>query len=76
MLCLRLAVALGGLTLLAGCGQATLDSKAVRTQAETIGSLATEGHLLTDAADQGRISESFLQVQAADLAERRPSWRR
>lgn len=61
--------ALAALLLQAGCGKATLDSKAVHTEAETVESLGAEGSLLADQAVKGRLKESFLQVQAADLAE-------
>jgi len=53
-----------------GCGQGTLDSKAVRTQAEMVASISSEGAILGDQLARGRIKESFVQVEAADLAER------
>jgi hypothetical protein len=55
---------------LAGCGgQATLDSKAVRSEAETVASLGTEGSILAGQLERGRLKESFAQVHAADLAQ-------
>jgi hypothetical protein len=63
--CLAAAlVAVGG-----GCGQGTLDTKAVRVQAESVASVATQGHILAREARRGRVLESFLQVHAADLAD-------
>jgi hypothetical protein len=52
------------------CGEATLDSKAVKQQAETVQSIGSEGAILADQKARGRIKESFAQVEAADLAER------
>jgi hypothetical protein len=68
------ATAASGLTVallcLAGCGgQATLDSKAVRNEAETIASLGTEGNIVAEQLARERLKESFAQVHAADLAE-------
>jgi hypothetical protein len=55
--------------LLAGCGQATLDSKAVRQQAEKVASISSEGAIVADQKTRGRIKESFFQVESADLAD-------
>jgi hypothetical protein len=54
----------------AGCGQSTLDSKAVRTQAASVRSLAVEGGVLVDGMEHDGLKESFAQVHAADLADR------
>jgi len=55
---------------LPGCGEATLDSKAVRNEAETIESLAEEGRIVADELERGELKVSFAQVHSADLAER------
>jgi hypothetical protein len=55
--------------LLAGCAQATLDSKAVKTEAQSIASVASEGAILSEQVTRGRMKESFVQVEAADLAD-------
>jgi len=56
--------------LMAGCGQSTttLDSKEVRLEAESIGSIATEGRIVAEQHLRGELKESFVQVHAADLA--------
>jgi ABC-type enterochelin transport system substrate-binding protein len=54
---------------LAGCAQSTLDTKAVRNEAEAVESLAQEGVVLADQLGRDRLKESFAQVHAADLAE-------
>ena len=56
--------------LMAGCGQSTttLDSKQVRLEAESIGSIATEGRIVAEQHLRGELKESFVQVHAADLA--------
>jgi predicted outer membrane protein len=64
---LLLAVAVA--TALGGCAEATLDSKAVKTEAQTIASVASEGAILSEQVKRGRIKESFVQVEAADLAD-------
>ena len=64
---LLLAVAVA--TALGGCAQATLDSKAVKTEAQMIASVASEGSILSTQTTRGRIKESFAQVEAADLAD-------
>jgi len=55
--------------LVAGCGQSTLDSKEVRLEAESIGSIATEGRIVAEQHLRGDLKESFVQAHAADLAE-------
>jgi hypothetical protein len=55
--------------LLAGCAQATLDSKAVKEEAQTIASVASEGSTISHETVRGRMKESFVQVEAADLAD-------
>src|ERR671923_764614 len=52
-----------------GCGQSTLDSKAVRSEAESVHSMAVEGGILADQLRRDRIKESYAQVDAADLAD-------
>jgi hypothetical protein len=62
------AVTIAVLTL-AGCGQGTLDRKAVRAKAERVRSFAVEGRIAADQLVRGRLKESFAQVHAADLAQ-------
>jgi hypothetical protein len=52
-----------------GCAQGTLDRRAVRLQAETIASAASEGAIVSEQKSKGRVKESFAQVEAADLAD-------
>jgi hypothetical protein len=54
---------------LGGCAQGTLDRRAVRLQAETLTSAASEGAIVSDQKARGRIKESFAQVEAAHLAD-------
>jgi len=57
-----LALALGG------CAEQTIDTKALKTEAQKVASAASEGSILADQATKGRMKESFVQVEAADLA--------
>ena len=50
---------------LAGCGQPTEPTK----QAETLGSISTEGRLVADGVVSGRTTEPFVRVHSAALAE-------
>jgi succinate dehydrogenase/fumarate reductase flavoprotein subunit len=54
---------------LGGCAQGTLDRRAVRLEAESVASAASEGALISDQTVRGRMKESFVQVEAADLAD-------
>jgi succinate dehydrogenase/fumarate reductase flavoprotein subunit len=54
---------------LGGCAQGTLDRRAVRLEAQTVASAASEGALISDQTVRGRMKESFAQVEAADLAD-------
>jgi hypothetical protein len=54
---------------LGGCAQGTLDRRAVKLQAQTIASAASEGAIISDQNVRGRLKESFAQVEAADLAD-------
>jgi len=50
---------------LAGCGQPTEPTK----QAQTLGSISTEGRLVADNVVSGRTTEPFVRVHSAALAE-------
>jgi len=50
---------------LAGCGQPTEPTK----QAETLGSISSEGRLVANGVVSGRTTEPFVRVQSAALAE-------
>jgi hypothetical protein len=50
---------------LAGCGQPTEPTK----QAETLGSISTEGRIVADNVVSGRTTEPFVRVHSAALAE-------
>ena len=54
---------------LGGCAQHTIDTKALKTEAQKVASAASEGSTLADQKVKGRLKESFMQVEAADLAE-------
>src|SRR4051794_22676175 len=54
---------------LGGCAQGTLDRRAVKLEADSVASAASEGALISDQKARGRIKESFVQVEAADLAD-------
>jgi hypothetical protein len=58
-----IAVALGG------CAEHTTDTKALKTEAQKVASAASEGSILADQLTKGRVKESFVQVEAADLAD-------
>jgi len=64
------ASAAAALTLaLGGCAEHTIDTKALKTEAQKVASTASEGSILADQKVKGRIKESFIQVEAADLAD-------
>jgi hypothetical protein len=63
------AVVLIALLATVGCGQSTLDSKAVRNQAEQVHSFAVEGGIVVDQLRHHGLKESYAQVHAADLAD-------
>jgi hypothetical protein len=54
---------------LGGCAQHTIDTKALKTEAQKVASAASEGSTLATQKVKGRIKESFMQVEAADLAD-------
>jgi len=59
-----------GVLAVAGCNQpTTFESKEVRIEAETIASIATQGRIVGEQHLRGDLKESFVQVEAADLAE-------
>jgi hypothetical protein len=51
-----------------GCAEQTIDTKALKTEAQKVASAASEGSILADQVTKGRMKESFVQVEAADLA--------
>jgi ATP-dependent RNA circularization protein (DNA/RNA ligase family) len=55
--------------LLGGCAEHTIDTKALKTEAQKIASAASEGSILSDQLTKRRVKESFVQVEAADLAD-------
>jgi uncharacterized membrane protein len=55
--------------ILGGCAQGTLDRRAVKLEAENVASAASEGALISTQKVRGRIKESFVQVEAAHLAD-------
>jgi hypothetical protein len=63
----RVALALLLLSL-AGCNGGTVDRHALKRDAETVASLATEGKLLATDASKGRSTKYFVRVQAKGLS--------
>jgi hypothetical protein len=53
---------------LAGCNGGTVDSHALKRDAETVASLATEGGLLANDVSRGRSTKYFVRVQAKGLS--------
>jgi hypothetical protein len=62
---MRRAVLLVLVLLVAGCGQPSEPTK----QAQTLGSISSEGRLVADGVVSGRTTEPFVRVQSAALAE-------
>jgi uncharacterized membrane protein len=54
---------------LGGCAQGTLDRRGIKLEAETVASAASEGALISTQTVRGRMKESFVQVEAAHLAD-------
>jgi hypothetical protein len=65
------AVAVGALAvaLLAGCNGGTVDKHALQRDAESVGSLATEGELLANDVSKGASTKFFARVHAKELSE-------
>jgi hypothetical protein len=53
---------------LAGCNGGTVDRHALKRDAETVASLATEGELLANDVSKGRSTKSFVRVHAKELS--------
>jgi hypothetical protein len=62
---MRRAVLLVLVLLVAGCGQPSEPTK----QAQTLGSISSEGRLVADGVVSGRTTEPFVRVHSAALAE-------
>jgi hypothetical protein len=64
------ALAIGALAaaLLAGCNGGTVDKHALQRDAETVGSLATEGELLANDISKGASTKFFARVHAKELS--------
>ena len=60
-----LAVIVLGLT---GCNGGTVDTHALKRDAEKVGSLATEGELLANDVSRGASTKSFARVHAKELS--------
>jgi hypothetical protein len=54
--------------LLAGCNGGTVDSHALKRDAEKVGSLATEGQLLAHDVSQGASTKMFVRVHSKELS--------
>jgi hypothetical protein len=54
--------------ILAGCNGGTVDTHALKRDAEKVGSLATEGGLLAKDVSRGRSTTSFARVHAEELS--------
>jgi hypothetical protein len=63
----RVALALLLLSL-AGCNGGTVDRHALKRDAETVASLATEGELLANDVSKGRSTKYFARVHAKELS--------
>jgi hypothetical protein len=63
----RVALALLSLSLV-GCNGGTVDRHALKRDAETVASLATEGKLLANDVSKGRSTKYFVRVQAKGLS--------
>jgi len=67
---LRRTAVLGAAALaLAGCNGGTVDAHALQRDAETVGSLATEGELLADDVSKGASTKVFARVHAKELSQ-------
>jgi hypothetical protein len=55
--------------LLAGCNGGTVDKHALQRDAESVGSLATEGELLANDVSKGASTKVFARVHAKELSE-------
>jgi hypothetical protein len=53
---------------LSGCNGGTVDKHALKRDAEKVGSLASEGGLLSNDASKGRSTKYFVRVHAQELA--------
>jgi hypothetical protein len=53
---------------LAGCNGGTVDPHALKRDAETVASLATEGELLANDVSKGRSTKYFARVHAKELS--------
>ena len=53
---------------LAGCNGGTVDRHALKRDAETVASLATEGGLLANDVSKGRSTKYFVRVHAKELS--------
>jgi len=54
---------------LVGCGDSTLSSKELQTQAEAVQSFAAEGALVAKGVEQARMTETFVRVHTDYLAK-------
>jgi hypothetical protein len=66
----RRVVALAALVLLAaGCNGGTVDHHAIKQDADTLGSIATEGQLLANDVSKGASTRYFARVHSGELAQ-------
>jgi len=65
----RMALALAAALLLAGCGQSSLDKKALQQEAKGLNALAAEGSLLAGDASRGRSTVVFTRIHSRFLRD-------